>query len=419
MKNVGCFGWIAILFIFGLLFQGLKDPVWGPILIIGFLALLVWLLVAITKPGKKKASDFLPDSSRPTALTLGQRRAGEILCLSKEIASQESTPIPLRAGEGFIYRMSSVDLIESRSSGASYRGGNSGFSFRVAKGISYRVGTGGGNISRNQESLQVIDTGVLMFTSQRLIFSGSKASREWALSKVTNIERSEDGLSLMISVSNRQKPSGVISSNRIGLEPALLLEIALEYYQNGKQAAVDRCRREAGVGENSAASAEVGPASEQATSEQAASKSEQAASKSAPTAASAATTQKPAGAAKPQLTESEDAEELDVVGESFHAEAFEMLRVRYGADFGETHDFVLDLVAEPFNKFSKNGHAVAVQLDGQVLGHLSEDDNSDFFELLKQVNGRASCRGQIYFAPKEPIMKNSVVLFTDVPPELK
>jgi hypothetical protein len=109
---------------------------------------------------------------------------------------------------------------------------------------------------------------------------------------------------------------------------------------------------------------------------------------------------------------------VDVVGESFYAESFATLRERYNVEYGETEDFDLELVAEPFNKYSKNGHAVAVQLDGLFLGHIAEDENTEFFDLLKETNGRAKCSGEIYFAPNAEVMKNSVRLYCDYPPEL-
>ena len=53
-----------------------------------------------------------------------------------------------------------------------------------------------------------IDTGVMVVTSQRVLFVGNKATREWLFSKIVGYDDT-GGASLFINVSNRQTTSGL------------------------------------------------------------------------------------------------------------------------------------------------------------------------------------------------------------------
>jgi hypothetical protein len=99
-------------------------------------------------------------------------------------------------------------LIESRRGPGHYAGGSQGFSFRIAKGVRYRVGANRGTYVQGDEKLTQVDTGSVTVTSMRIVFQGSKQSREWALAKVLGIQHDPDMALTMISVSNRQKVSG-------------------------------------------------------------------------------------------------------------------------------------------------------------------------------------------------------------------
>jgi hypothetical protein len=69
------------------------------------------------------------------------------------------------------------------------------------------------------EELQVDkDQGVVMLTNERLIFSGPNHTREWEFDKLLMLSTSDDESDYFISVSNRQKTSGVRFSVRTGRE---------------------------------------------------------------------------------------------------------------------------------------------------------------------------------------------------------
>ncbi|HVM58454.1 MAG TPA: hypothetical protein VMT74_13400 [Gaiellaceae bacterium] len=83
-----------------------------------------------------------------------------------------------------------------------WRGGSQGVSFRIAKGVRYRVGATRGHIVTVGTQLQVADTGVLAITSQRIAYLGSRKTLDMPFSKLMGMELYSDGVRL--SLSNRQ-----------------------------------------------------------------------------------------------------------------------------------------------------------------------------------------------------------------------
>lgn len=86
-----------------------------------------------------------------------------------------------------------------------YRGGSRGVSFRIAKGVSYRVGQQRGQLVEVGRSWQPDDSGILAVTSQRLVFTGTRRSIEMAYTKLLNFNVFTDAI--QIHVSNRQSPT--------------------------------------------------------------------------------------------------------------------------------------------------------------------------------------------------------------------
>ena len=82
-----------------------------------------------------------------------------------------------------------------------WRGGSSGVSFRIAKGVSYRTGAIRGKSVVVGTELQVADSGVLAVTSQRIAYMGNKTI-ELSYAKLMNLDVFSDGV--RVHVSNRQ-----------------------------------------------------------------------------------------------------------------------------------------------------------------------------------------------------------------------
>lgn len=85
-----------------------------------------------------------------------------------------------------------------------FQGGSRGVSFRVAKGVTYRVGAVRGRMVEVGRSLETADTGDLHVTSQRVVYSGVRKSIEIPYAKLLDMSVFTDGIQL--DATNRQNP---------------------------------------------------------------------------------------------------------------------------------------------------------------------------------------------------------------------
>jgi hypothetical protein len=85
-----------------------------------------------------------------------------------------------------------------------YRGGYSGVSFRVMKGVRFHTGGTRGKSVVTGTSLQVSDTGLLTVTSQRAVYTGARQSIEMPYAKLLSLNVFNDGIQFHLS--NRKNP---------------------------------------------------------------------------------------------------------------------------------------------------------------------------------------------------------------------
>lgn len=121
-------------------------------------------------------------------------------------------------------------LIEPRRSPGHFEAGSSGVSFRIAKGVNYRVGATRGHYVPGPEEPAAIDVGRLLISGRRIAFAGEKASREWLFDKVIAVEN-ESGWTA-VQVSNRQKTSGFGYGSAVAAEVQFRLELALAVHND-------------------------------------------------------------------------------------------------------------------------------------------------------------------------------------------
>lgn len=87
------------------------------------------------------------------------------------------------------------NILEERVVSKHYVGGSNGVSFRIAKGVSYRIGASRGHIVTDK-AIVPISTGRLIFTNKRILFAGDRKSFALSLNKILNIDFFSDGLQL-------------------------------------------------------------------------------------------------------------------------------------------------------------------------------------------------------------------------------
>jgi hypothetical protein len=119
----------------------------------------------------------------------------------------DSSPLLLKQKEELQVVLPNMALWEPRSVRQSV-GGYGGPSFRIAKGVYWRLGAFGSQ-SESREELKAIDQGRFTLTNKRLIFSGAKRTIDINLNKIISIEPYSDGIA--VRTSGRQKTQYFVS----------------------------------------------------------------------------------------------------------------------------------------------------------------------------------------------------------------
>ncbi len=101
-------------------------------------------------------------------------------------------PIILKKNEEACVALSGITLREARAVRHT-RGGYAGPTIRVAKGVSFRMGSVAAR-SESRDELRDIDRGTLVLTNKRLIFIGSKRTTNIDLRKIISITAYKDGI---------------------------------------------------------------------------------------------------------------------------------------------------------------------------------------------------------------------------------
>ena len=144
-----------------------------------------------------------------------------------------SDQLLLKRGEGLFATISGTSLVEDRRGAGKWEGRSSGFSLPVAsiggRSIRYRTGRTRGHYVQGAPVATAIDVGTLLLTNQRVIFHGSRQTRECRFDKLVGFEHSADG-STVFSVSNRQKSTTVHYGPEIAGWFDLRLDLALAHY---------------------------------------------------------------------------------------------------------------------------------------------------------------------------------------------
>ena len=116
---------------------------------------------------------------------------------------------------------------------STYVGGSSGVSIPVGAGIRFRVGAMKGQVIPGEELQVDKDQGVVMLTTERLIFTGPIKTQEWNFDKLLQLSTNDDESDYFISVSNSQKTSGVRFAPATGKEFNRFLGSATSSHEHG------------------------------------------------------------------------------------------------------------------------------------------------------------------------------------------
>ena len=132
----------------------------------------------------------------------------------------------LAAGERGMYSVSNASLMTERHEQGHYTGTSSGFSIPVGSlgghSVRYHVGASRGHYVQGPLVEAAVDVGTLCVTDRRIVFVGSRATKECLFDKLVSCTVS--GGELVVGVSNRQK--NLVVGIGVGND------LAVEFYVN-------------------------------------------------------------------------------------------------------------------------------------------------------------------------------------------
>ena len=111
-------------------------------------------------------------------------------------------PIMLKRGE--VLHLAETAALLKEAIEREFRSGSRGVSFRVMKGVSYRVGASRGRMVEVGRAIVSADEGDLCVTSHRVVFTGLRKTMEMPYTKLVDLNVFSDGI--QIHLSNRQNP---------------------------------------------------------------------------------------------------------------------------------------------------------------------------------------------------------------------
>lgn len=112
---------------------------------------------------------------------------------SPQILTKKNEVVHLEVGAGLLKEVAIRE----------WQAGSRGVSFRIAKGVSYRIGNTRGKSVVVGTELQIEDGGVLCVTSSRIVFTGERKTMEIPLAKLIDVNVYTDAI--LFHASNRQR----------------------------------------------------------------------------------------------------------------------------------------------------------------------------------------------------------------------
>jgi hypothetical protein len=141
----------------------------------------------------------------------------------------------LAPGEVVFYKVTGTSLVEDRRGAGHYQGHSAGFSVPLASigghAVRYRVGASKGHYVQGAMKPTAIDTGTVYITNKRVIFQGSRQTRECAFAKLIGFRHDPAQGSTTLSVSNRQKPTTIHYGPKLSGSFDFRLDLALAHFK--------------------------------------------------------------------------------------------------------------------------------------------------------------------------------------------
>ena len=328
----------------------------------------------------------------------------------------EDSPFELRHGEKYVLSLRDQMLVESRRGTRVSTRSTDAFTVALAKGFYYTAAAGQSVSPEPGDELKQIDTGVAHFTTHRVVFVGAKQTREWDFAKLLGTTEEPGGLRLMISVSNRQKTSGLASPSVTQISPGMAYQITEQVKEYGFVAA-----KETALHAAKEVKVQLSVMQERffISEEDIERRTEQWRKENPlPDVEPVKKKKKPSSPTEPAVVEGdEDLEplaEIQVVGEMFYKKSFQALREELKTEGNTEHIVEVELRNDPDNEHSDSGKAVAVYIRHKKVGHVPEWLAPKVFDQLEPEGGTVTLGARLYldYFDAKP-QKNSVTVTLD------
>jgi hypothetical protein len=152
-------------------------------------------------------------------------------------AEVPTLPLQLLEDERALLVLPGVHLVELRRLPGHFMGGNGGFTFHVAR--AHRGSPAGADHEPTP-----IDTGVVMVTDRRTVFSGSLHTRTWDYTTVIGFHTNDDPPWTAVAVSDRQRVSGIRYDATQAEEFRFALALGLARCHRSEASLIDDLRRQ-------------------------------------------------------------------------------------------------------------------------------------------------------------------------------
>ena len=143
----------------------------------------------------------------------------------------------LKPGEFAIAHLQGAAYIETVKAPTRYSGGYGGVSFPIFGRVRLNTGRMGGTIVQGAESISNTDSGNALITNTRIMFAGTKRTKEWRFDKMMSCSHLPGGITIFAM--NTGKPSGIGYGDGPAPEVQFRIELAsamalgtLERYEN-------------------------------------------------------------------------------------------------------------------------------------------------------------------------------------------
>ncbi len=197
---------------------------------------ILWFVAVLVIIGLIYARQVAKRNKREAVLAAFLATADKLDALAADTNGPKDISLSVRKGEKVLFALYNAPLVEYASSGSTYSGTNLGVSVPLFGNVRGNIGGSQGSITKNPEQLTVVDNGLLVYTTERMVFTGAKLVRDWEFSKVLNMDIGDNGSTVRISVSGNGRTSGFQTGGQefgVGLPAGY----AYTWYQEGEEAA--------------------------------------------------------------------------------------------------------------------------------------------------------------------------------------